>query len=140
MIDTPPVSNRHRARRRWMIGAAAGAAALLAAGAAVGVAGYLGAFHTITAADLVTSDARIHPVESTASLCDESLPCVEAWRTDVGDYLRFGSVGEAEYWEVLLGDDGRRWKNIVLDLRAARPGFEEQRYAIDALFSYRDWN
>jgi len=69
-----------------------------------------------------------------------SPPGVEAWRTDVGDYLRFGSVGQAEYWEALLGDDGWRWKHIVLDLCAAEPGFEEQRYVIDTLFSYRDWN
>ncbi|MCO1339374.1 hypothetical protein BJH93_10800 [Kocuria polaris] len=115
-------------------------AVLAALCAAVGVAAYLGVFHTTTAADLVASDSRIHPVESTAALCDESISCVEAWRTDVGDYLRFDSVGEAEYWEVLLGDDGRRWKNIVLDMRGAELGFEEQRYAIDTLFNYRDWN
>lgn len=140
MIGPPSASADRPARRRWVVGALAGTAALFALVAAVGVAGYLGAFHKITAADLVASDFRINPVESTAALCGESMSCVEAWRTDVGDYLRFDTAGEAEYWETLLGDDGRRWKNIVLDMRGVGLDFEERRYAIDTLFNYRDWS
>lgn len=92
-----------------------------------------------TVGDLLDSSGEIHPVEATSELCDEP-DCVEGWSTDVGDYLRFDSVGEAEYWATVLGDDGRRWQNIVLDLGDNDVSQDQRRYAIDVLFTWHDWS
>lgn len=66
--------------------------------------------------------------------------CVEGWGTDIGSFLRFKSAGEAEYWATVLGAEGVRYENVVLDFRGYQPTFEQRRYAIDILFSRRDWN
>lgn len=98
----------------------------------------VGAFQPRTVRDLIFADQRVHPTEATAQLCDE-LGCSEGWRTDYGDFLRFDSEGQAEHWATVLGDQGRRWKTIVLDMRDADPSFDERRYAIDLLFSAHSW-
>jgi hypothetical protein len=85
------------------------------------------------------SNTHVHPVEATDELCSDPA-CVEGWRSDVGSFLRFGAEGEAEYWATVLGDEGRRWKNVVLDLRGSDLTFDQKRKAIDILFSARDWS
>lgn len=97
------------------------------------------AFAARTVADLLSTKQDIRPVEATQELCADPA-CVEAWETDSGSYLRFESDGEAEYWATVLGDAGRRNHKIVLDMRNAELTFAQQRYAIDVLFSDRDWN
>lgn len=92
-----------------------------------------------TLADLLASSTHLAPVEATSTLCAEP-GCVEGYSTDVGDYLRFASNGEAEYWATVLGDDGRRWENVVLDMSGRDLTLDERRLAIDALFVARDWN
>lgn len=96
------------------------------------------AFQVRTVKDLISADQRVHPIEATEQLCDQ-LGCSEGWRTDYGDFLRFDSEGQAEHWAIVLGDEGRRWRTIVLDMREADPTFEERRYAIDLLFSAHSW-
>ena len=84
---------------------------------------------------------NINPEEMTDVVCTQSRgPCEEGWRTDVGDFQRFGSVGEAEYWETVLGDDGRRNGTVVLNMTEVNLSLSEKRLAIDVLFADRDWN
>lgn len=132
-----------RERRRWarqrpMTWAVVMLALLVAIGA---IGWYVGAWGrsgpTISA--LVSGQRDIHAVEATEDLCKDPV-CVEGWRTDYGNYLRFASEGEAEYWVTVLGDDGRRWKTLVLDMRAVDLSFDQKRRAIDLLFSGKDWN
>lgn len=92
----------------------------------------------LTVGDLLASASELHPVEATAELCGDPT-CVEGWRTDAGSYLRFDSVGQAELWATVLGDDGRRWENFVLDMRDKELTFAQRRYAIEVLYSYHDW-
>ncbi|MBD8019555.1 hypothetical protein [Brevibacterium gallinarum] len=92
-----------------------------------------------TVGDLLESDSEIHPVEATSELCREP-GCVEGWRTDVGDYLRFDSVGEAEYWAAVRGDESRRWENFVLDFGDNELNADQRRLAVDILFAWHDWN
>lgn len=125
-------------RTRRLVGLVT-ASLVIVAIAVVVVAWLSGGVQQRTVGDLLNSSVEIHPVEATADLC--SAPgCVEGWRTDVGDYLRFESVGEAEYWATVLGDDGRRWENIVLDLGEERMSEDQRRLAIDVLYSWHDWN
>lgn len=127
-----------RSRRGWVIGGIVLVGVAAVAGL-IWILGYLGLFHTVTVADILASDASIHPIEATEELCAD-MYCVEGWRTDHGTYLRYRQAGEAEYWEIVLGDEGRRWNKIVLDMRGTDLTFDEKRYAIDTLFSYRDWS
>ncbi|MDO5737047.1 MAG: hypothetical protein Q4P15_11295 [Propionibacteriaceae bacterium] len=125
-------------RRGWSLGLTILLGVVAAAGL-VWVLAYLGLFHTVTVADILAGETSIHPVEATAELCAE-MSCVEGWQTDHGTYLRYEQTGNAEYWEIVLGDEGRRWNKIVLDMRGTHLTFDEKRSAIDTLFSYRDWS
>jgi hypothetical protein len=100
--------------------------------------GGFGAIASRSVADLVAASPEINPVDATSQLCGDPA-CIEGWRTDVGDFLRFESDGEAEYWATVLGDDGRRYERIVLDMRGKDLTFDQRRLAIDILFSGRDW-
>jgi hypothetical protein len=123
-------------RTGWAVAGVLGGLILLTL--LVAGAWFIGGGQPRTVADLVTSQEDIDPVEATSELCEES-GCVEAWETTHGAYLGFSSSGAAEYWAMILGDDGRRWKNIVLDLRGTELTFDERRRAIDVLFSAHDW-
>ena len=127
-------------KSRW-IAAAVGGAILIALliAAAWWVIGGANAFGPRTVGDLLSSSPSISPVEETSTLCAEP-GCVEGWHTDVGSYLRFESAGEAEYWATVLGDDGRRFGTIVLDMRDTDLSFEQRRQAIDVLFATHDWH
>lgn len=82
--------------------------------------------------------SEIHPVKATEELCMESA-CVEGWKTDRGNFLRFADDKRAEHWATLLGDKGRRDGRIVLDMHSVNMQFEEIRYAIEVLYCDRDW-
>ena len=135
-------TNRNTARspsiRRLIV---AGAVALLVVGVLVGTwwaVGGTNAFAPRKVADMLASSSELHPVEATSQLCGDPA-CVEGWSTDLGSYLRFNSTGEAEYWATVLGDDGRRFEKVVLDMRGKNLTFDERRKAIDVLFSAHDW-
>ena len=91
--------------------------------------------------NLLSYAEQIDPREMTDEVCTESRGlCLEGWRTDVGDFQRFGSIGEAEYWATVLGDDGRRNGAVVLNMAGLDLSLADKRQAIDVLFSDRDWN
>ena len=105
------------------------------------VTGGLNSFRERPLKDLLSYSAGINPREATAEVCTEATgSCVEGWRTDVGDFQRFDSVGEAEYWELVLGDEGLRNGTIVLNMTGVDLSLEQKRQAVDVLFSDRDWN
>lgn len=91
-----------------------------------------------TVATMMENESALHPVEATSELCADVM-CVEGWRTDVGNYLRFETTGHAEYWATVIGDQGRRYKKIVLDMSDVDLSREQRRLAIDILFSPHDW-
>lgn len=97
-----------------------------------------GGFSPRTVDDMLAVNPELNPTEATSELCGEPA-CVEGWRTDLGSYLRFNSTGEAEYWATLLGDDGRRFETVVLDMRGEDLDFQQRRKAIDILFAAHDW-
>lgn len=128
----------HPTRRRrslWVVVAAIAAIALVVAA----VVWLRGGVQQRKVGDLLESDSEIHPVEATSELCREA-GCVEGCRTDVGDYLRFDSVGRAEYWATVRGDESRRWENFVLDFGENELSADQRRLAVDILFAWHDWN
>lgn len=133
-----PIADEHRSltRARWTVVVMIAATGLLLA--AWWMIAFSGTGQPRTVEDLVATAPEIHPENATAALCFEGgPPCVEGWRTDVGNYLRFGSSDEAELWASYLGDQGRRWNEIVLDLGTKESTLEVRRLAIDILFSRR---
>ena len=96
------------------------------------------AFTSQTLEDLLASSTEINPVEKSNELCAK-ISCIEAWRTDIGSFLRFKSASEAEYWAIVLGDGVIRNVDLVLDIRSFELTFDERRAAIDLLFARRDW-
>ena len=129
-----------RSTSRWLpIRWVAAAVALLLAIGAIGW--YVGAWgrSAPSVAALLSTNGDIHAVEATAELCNDPV-CVEGWRTAYGNYLRFATEGEADYWVTVLGDRARRYRTLVLDMRSVTLSFDEQRRAIDILFSGKDWS
>ena len=115
---------------------------LVASLAVVGVAGwYVGLWpgHRFAVADLLGDEGTASAVEVTEQRCI-SAGCLEAWKTERGTYMSFDSDGEAEHWATILGDEGRRWKNLVLDMHDVQLTFEQRREAIETLFSRHDWS
>lgn len=90
-----------------------------------------------TLKEILVASGAIHPVEATAELCQESF-CVEGWKTDYGNYLRFETAGQAEYWGLLLGNEGRRHNRLVLDMRMVNLQFDELRIAVETLYYDRN--
>lgn len=122
---------------KWILWVVVGVVLLV--GSVVG-ANYLGLLGPGVQVRELVADSGVNPIDATEELCAEGrLTCVEAWRTDVGDYLQFDSRGAAEEWETILGDDGRRWNSVVLDMHDHELTFEQRRLAIEILFSYHDW-
>ena len=115
---------------------------LVASLAVVGVAGwYVGLWpgHRFAVADLLGDEGTASAVEVTEQRC-VSVGCLEAWETERGTFMSFDSDGEAEHWATILGDEGRRWKNLVLDMHDVQLTFEQRREAIETLFSRHDWS
>lgn len=97
-----------------------------------------------------SSSARglIQAERATTTLCanfedsvhDTRPRCIEAWHTSVGNYLRFASIGEAEYWHYVIGGDSIRDKHhIVLDMNGFELTSRERELAVGLLFPGRDW-
>ncbi|MFC0581432.1 hypothetical protein [Micrococcoides hystricis] len=87
--------------------------------------------------DTLANNGSLDPQENTNELCSDIL-CVEGWSTSSGNFLRFDSQGAAEQHATYLGDEGRRWKNIVLDMSGKNLSFDQK--VIDILFSQHDWS
>ena len=95
-------------------------------------------FRPMTVHYLLAGETRVHAVEATSELCADT-PCVEGWKTDVGNFLRFEREGEAVYWATVLGDDCRRDGNILVDFSDFKLTVEQKKEAVDYLFVHRDW-
>ncbi|QEP06841.1 hypothetical protein [Glutamicibacter sp. ZJUTW] len=89
--------------------------------------------------DTLSTSTTLDPQEKTQELCANDL-CVEGWSTSSGNFLRFDSQGAAEQYATYLGDEGRRWKNIVLDMSGQDLTFEQKKEVIDTLFAQHDWS
>lgn len=100
--------------------------------------GGLAFFQPMTIQYLLAGETRVHAVESTAELCADN-PCIEGWKTDVGNFLRFEREGEAVYWATVLGDDCRRDGNILVDFSDFNLTVDQKKEAVDYLFVHRDW-
>ena len=125
-----------RTRRQLSLGIVAGVVSIL--GAWWAVAG-LGVFEPRPVSQVLADAANLEPREATAELCNENRLCIEGWRTNSGDFLRFQTEGQAEEWAVILGDQGRRNGAIVLDMHEVDLTFDQKRLAIEVLYSDRDW-
>lgn len=131
--------NQQRTRRRWAPWLVAAISATVILGVLMWLFAGLPGARNLTVAELLEPQPQVNPTEATSLLCPDDLGCIEGWRTDVGDYVRFASTGQAEHWAIVLGDDGRIYQDIVLDLREAQPDFEGRRVAIDILYSTHSW-
>lgn len=96
---------------------------------------FFGGGDRVSVADLVQNDPALAAVDATVELCAD-LDCEQGWRTRYGNYLQFTSVDDAHYWVAVLGDEGRIWRSIVLDMHGVDLTFEQRRYAVDVLLSY----
>jgi hypothetical protein len=135
-LTTTVAGRQRRYGLRFIIGI--GAFALIC-GSVIAVFGGVGPSQSHAVRDLLSQEITINPIDATSELCAD-VGCVEGWRTEIGSYLRFDSEGNAEHWLQVLGDDGRQWKNMVLDMRGFDINFDQQRKAVDILFSTRDWS
>jgi hypothetical protein len=95
-------------------------------------------FEPRTIAELMNSAGYIRPVEATTQLCVK-VGCVEGWKTGVGNFLRFKSSGEAEYWATVLGDFCRRDGSILVDFSGRELDVNQKKDAVDVLYSRKDW-
>lgn len=116
------------------------AAAVLVSGLFFGALWYVGAGRTYTVKEILAGE-KFKAEEATSELCmsSEGPACIEGWKTDFGNYIRFASEGQARHWEILLGDDSRRVRTIVLDMSGKELSFEERRIAIETLYSTEDF-
>jgi hypothetical protein len=90
---------------------------------------------------MLSTSPEIEAREATSELCTpEWMLCDEGWTSGLGNYVRFDSEGDAEYWLTVLGDDGRRNGAIVLDMSEVDLTPAERRLAVDILFTNRDWS
>lgn len=138
-------SLRAPGRSRKFRRSAAAVAVLIGVALATVVGWWLfGGAHVLQASSLADRisayAANLDAKLETQGLCISSQrQCEEGWSTKVGDYLRFDSAGQAEYWELVLGDDGRRNGNLLLDMTGRELSLNEKQVAIDILFAERDW-
>jgi hypothetical protein len=103
-----------------------------------GLIGGTAFFQPMTIHYLLAGATRVHAVESTSELCADN-PCVEGWKTDVGNFLRFEREGEAVYWATVLGDDCRRDGKILVDFSDFTLTVYQKKDAVDYLFVHKDW-
>lgn len=113
--------------------------ALIVIAGALYLSGGLGRNQTSSLQDVLAGSASLNPQENTKDLCSTD-QCVEGWSTSNGNFLQFESQGAAEQFATYLGDDARRWKNIVLDMRGKELSFDQKKEVIDTLFASRDWS
>lgn len=138
MDDSPEGTVPTRRRRPFLIGSAVVAALTLVAAAAVWVV--LGGLpyepprmsDTFTGLEGVTTVA-----EKTSELC-AATPCVEAWETGVGTYLRFADADLAESWSIIIGGDSHRNGSVVLDMNGLTLTRDQRQLAVELLFPGRE--
>ncbi len=76
--------------------------------------------------------------QATVELC-ASIPCVEAWQTGVGNFLRFDSDAVAESWHIVIGGDSYRNGSVVLDMNGLTLTPSERKLAAELLFPGREF-
>jgi hypothetical protein len=91
-----------------------------------------------TLSEVMVTSAHVHPKEATATVCAVN-DCVEAWTTDVGTFMRYGSERKADYVTYVLGDQARRNGNIVVDFGTKEMSFQQRVDAVYLLFPGKDW-
>ena len=86
---------------------------------------------------MVTSE-YVHPENDTATVC-KHMDCVEAWKTDVGTFVRFESDRKAEYVAYVLGDQARRNGTIIVDFGDSEMSIQQKVDAVNLLFPGKYW-
>lgn len=134
--------------RRWLsaVIAAAAALGLLGVGLLVWTLAYIGAFSFTqqTLGDSLTAfSGATSVVDDTPGLCGSGsgrVNCVEGWRTDVGNFMRFSGGSLAEYWHLAIGGDSLRNGDVVVDMNGLDLTRDERELAVQMLFPGRDWD
>lgn len=80
----------------------------------------------------------VESVEDTEVLC-ANLLCEEGWRTNVGNYLLFGTEGEAEYAQMIVGGDSVRNGRLILDRNGVDIDEKLRRLSVEILAPSQDW-
>lgn len=96
------------------------------------------AFMNPTVRDMLSTATAVHPENVSESVCAKRF-CVESWRTDVGTFIRFSHLGEAEYWETVLGDECRRLGRILVDFSGMKLTKEQKQEVVHLLYGGKDW-
>ena len=96
------------------------------------------AFMNPTVHEMLSNASAVHPVNESKHLCAQRF-CVEGWRTDLGTFIRFAHLGEAEYWETVLGDDCRRVGRILVDFTDMNLTKEQKQEVVHLLYGGKDW-
>lgn len=96
------------------------------------------AFTDPTVREMLSSAGDVKPQLDMVGLCSNHR-CVEGWRTDVGNFVRFERLGQAEYWETVLGDNCRRVGRILVDFSEKDLTTEQKRRAVDIIYQGKDW-
>jgi hypothetical protein len=96
------------------------------------------AFRNPTVRQVLAAANDVNPLEDMAGLCSNHR-CAEGWRTDVGNFVRFERLGQAEYWSTVIGDDCRRVGRILVDFTDMNLTTEQKQRAVDIIFQGKDW-
>lgn len=96
------------------------------------------AFVNPTVHDMLSTASDLHPINDSKVLCARNF-CIEGWRTDIGIFLRFAHLGEAEYWETVLGDDCRRVGRILVDFSKLSLTTDQKAEVVRLLYGGKDW-
>ncbi|MFT4280835.1 hypothetical protein [Microbacterium sp.] len=81
---------------------------------------------------------EVESVEDTEALC-ATLFCEEGWRTNVGNYLLFGTEAEAEYAQMIVGGDSVRNGRLILDRNGVDNDEKLRRLSVEILAPSQDW-
>lgn len=84
-------------------------------------------------------ESWINPVDATDDICANEFDCVEAWKTDLGVFMRFNSSRKAEFVTYVLGSDSRVNGNVVVDFSGKDLSFQQKQDAIFFLYPGKDW-
>jgi hypothetical protein len=96
------------------------------------------AFKNPTVREILATADDVNPLEDMAGLCSNHR-CVEGWRTDVGNFVRFERLGQAEYWSIVIGDDCRRVGRVLVDFTDLNLTTEQKKRAVDIISQGKDW-
>lgn len=96
------------------------------------------AFKNPTVHEMLSTAQDVEPVSDRNRLCPNNF-CVEGWRTNVGNFMRFERLGQAEYWATVLGDDCRRVGRIVVDFTDLNLTTDQKKRVVDLIYEGKDW-